>query len=330
MNAQISAATDDRNGSAEPKPATGATGRASQHERAAYGIRIADETTFTTKKICGFRHNFHEHPLMQIESLAKLAESLAPNGQCRFITPGFTQATPFDHKGESPDGRSVSEIFRTIEEPGSWVALYDVQTDPAYREFLHEVMASVNDIVSREEKFYDVRGFAFISAPPSVTPFHIDRENNFWLNIKGRKVMSVWDHTDHSIVKAEDVEDFIVFKSLERVRLKEEMRQRSIDFDFGPGDGVYFPATTPHMTKSDTGWVKPGDGVAISIGIVFYSNVTRRNAYIYAAHRLLRRLGIEPREPGTSKVGDAFKFRLGQLLVAILKRVRHYTPPPGF
>lgn len=330
MNAQMNAATN-----LQDAPLTAASQASDSAQSAAprgkrYGIEIADEESFTTRKICGFRHNFNEHPLMQIDRLAKLAESLAPNGQCRFITPGFTQATPFDHKGESPDGRTVTEIFRTIEEPGSWVALYDVQTDPEYREFLHQVMASVNDVVSREEQVYDVRGFAFISAPPSVTPFHIDRENNFWLNIKGRKTMSVWDHTDHSIVKAEDVEDFIVFKSLERVRLKEEMRARSIDFDFGPGDGVYFPATTPHMTKSDIHWVKPGDGVAISIGIVFYSDVTRRNAYIYTAHRLLRRLGITPREPGVSKFGDAVKYRLGQLTVTALKHLRNFTPPSGF
>jgi hypothetical protein len=295
-----------------------------------FSIKIADESSFTTKKICAFRHNFNEHSLMQIDRLGKLAESLATSGQCRFITPGITEATPFDHKGQSPDGRSVSEVFRTIEEPGSWVALYNIQTDPAYRGFLQEVMASVDHIVSREEKVFDIRGFIFISAPPSVTPFHIDRENNFWLNIHGRKTMSVWDHTNHSVVSAANVEDFIVYRSLEKVRLNDEIRAQRIDFDCGPGDGVYFPATTPHMTKSDTAWAKPGDGVAVSIGIDFYTDVTRRNAYIYTANRSLRRLGMSPRDPGASKLADAMKHSIGQLSVALRKRFRGYTPPPGF
>lgn len=303
---------------------------ATAHAVGRYKIDITDRASFSTTRLSPFRHDFNAHPLMQLDRLAVLAESLAITGQCRFISPGTAESAPFDHKGVSPDGRSVQEMFATIEQPGSWIALYNVQTDPAYAGFLQEVMASIDHVVSREEKVFDIRGFIFISAPPSVTPFHIDRENNFWLNIRGRKTLSVWDRRDRTVVAAEDVEDFIMYRMLENVKLTDVSRAKRIDFDCGPGDGVYFPATTPHMTRSDTSWTSAGDGVSVSMGIDFYTDVTKRNAYIYSANRLLRRFGVSPRDPGESVVGDQLKYAIGRASVALRKRLRGYVPPPGF
>lgn len=290
-----------------------------------------DESVFSTAKISAIRHNFHEHPLMQPERLAQLARSLMPNGQCRFIAPGTSQSSPFDHKAESPDGLSIEEVFRRIEEPGSWVALYRVDTDPEYARFLHEVLDSVRHLIDRQEgAIFMARGFVFISAPPSVTPFHIDRENNFWLQIRGRKTISVWEPTDRETVSSRHVENFIVNKDLAGVRLQEEARVRSHEFDTGPGDGVYFPSISPHTTRSDRSWCRPGDGVSISIGIVFYTHVTRQHAYTHFVNRILRRLGIEPQAPGTSLRVDRVKHALGRLLILPYRLFRGYSPPPGF
>jgi hypothetical protein len=192
-------------------------------------------------------------------------------------------------------------------------------------------MNSARDIVEKEEQVFDVRGFIFISAPPSVTPFHIDRENNFWLQVRGRKTLNVWDRFDTEVVARGDVEDFIVYRGLENVRLKDNMLTRSVELDAGPGDGMYFPSTTPHMTRSAAGWTRPGDAVAVSIGIVFYTNVTRRDAYIHTVNRVLRRrFGFNPEPPGKSRFIDALKYPLGRLSVEFRRRYRGYNPPPGY
>jgi hypothetical protein len=295
-----------------------------------YRIRIDREAEFTTSKIASFKHNFDQHPLMQLDRLSLLAESLATTQQCRFVTPGITESTPFDHSGASPDGRTVREIFETIHDASSWIALYNVQTDPHYARFLQEVLASVDHVISRQERIFDIRGFIFISAPPSITPFHIDRENNFWLNVRGRKVLSVWDRLDRSVVPAKDVENFIMYRMLEGVKLTEESRAKRLDFDCGPGDGVYFPATTPHMTRSDRSWVTDADGVSISMGIDFYSNVTRHEARIHTGNSLLRKVGLSPQNPGASGLGDALKGLLGRASVSLRRKFRGYSPPPGF
>jgi hypothetical protein len=312
-------------------PATRDTPANSIAGAARYRVWADEGASFSTHKIGKLHHNFHEHPLMQLPQLADLARRLMPSGKCRFITPGATQASEFMHKADSPDGRGIDDVFRRIQEPGAWVALYNVEIDPTYRAFLDEVQEAAKPLIEREQPgIFNVGGFIFISAPPSVTPFHIDRENNFWLQMHGCKTMNVWDHTDREVVPAKDVEEFIIYGSLERVRLKDGFRERSHEFNTTPGDGIYFPSTSPHMTRSEVDWVTAGDGVSISIGTVFYSDVTRHHARVHQFNQVMRRLGITPRAPGESTMADALKAPFGQLLGMARNRWRGVaSPPPG-
>ncbi|HJV95330.1 MAG TPA: cupin domain-containing protein, partial [Albitalea sp.] len=294
-----------------------------------YRVWVDEPGQFTTQHVTALHHTFHQHPLMQLPQLAQLAGRLMASGQCRFMAPGATQASALAsvlHEA-SPDGRGIDEVFSHIERPGTWVALYNVETDPAYRAFLDEVMASVRSLLTgRQPGIFKVSGYVFISAPPSVTPFHIDRENNFWLQLCGRKTINVWDATDREVVAAKDVEDFVIFGSLDGVRLKDSVRSRSHEFQCGPGDGVYFPSTSPHMTQ-----VLPGDGVCVSMGVVFYTQVTRRHARVHQVNHVLRRLGLSPRSPGESLRLDRLKAPFGYLLALARKgrRGRGFVPPPG-
>jgi len=215
-------------------------------------IWVEDEKTFTTRKIGHLKHDFHRHPLLQIDRLQELAKSLLESGQCRFMRPGTTEVSPFQLEQRSPDGRDVDDVFKHIEEPGSWVALYNVESDPVYHKLLWDILGTVDHLIKREESIFEARGFIFISAPPSVTPFHIDRENNFWLQIRGRKKISLWDREDREVVTAKDVDEFIVCRNLNNVRLEDSHRERAIQLDTGPGDGVFFPEhhTSSHDLRS--------------------------------------------------------------------------------
>ena len=286
---------------------------------------------YSTRKVVPIQHNFQDHPAMQLPALAQLAKELIKTKQCRFIQPGSSQASAFNHEDSDPNGRNIDEVFARMEESGSWIALYNVETHPVYRAFLDDVAACFRPLVEPQEPgIFNVGGFIFVSAPPSVTPFHIDRENNFWLQVKGRKVMNVWDPTDRVAVPATVRDDFILYGGLEEVRLKDGVVQRSHEFDVGPGEGAYFPSTSPHMTRTETSWVKPGDGVSISIGVVFYSSVTRRSAYVHAFNRVLRRMGITPREPNESDTLDRLKFPFGRLTIWAMRLFGSYRAKTGF
>lgn len=293
-------------------------------------VKPAGNAEFSTHRISPLTHNFQQHPLMQLPQLAALARRLQPTKQCRYVVPGLKQESRFRHESSSPDGRSVDEVFERIEESGSWIALYDVQTDPEYARFLREVTDTMKARIEAEQPdIFRIAGFIFISAPPSVTPFHIDRENNLWLQIRGHKVMSVWDHHDRQAVSGADVDKFIKWGSLENVRLKDGDRERSHEFNVGPGDGVYFPSTSPHMTRTTTDWVRPGDGVSVSVGVVFYTRHTYRHANIHIANYMLRKVGFDPAMPGHNAFTDTLKFWMGRATTWFARTFRGYKPVPG-
>ena len=144
------------------------------------------------------------------------------------------------------------------------MALYNVQTDPAYAGLLSEAIASVQSLLAREgHEILPMTGFILISSPLTHTPCHIDPENNFWLQVSGRKVMTAFDRRDRELVPVRQDEEFIVHGSLEPVRLLESLRGRGQPFEVGAGDRVYFPSSTPHMTETPL----PPDGSRAEVSI---------------------------------------------------------------
>ncbi|MFV0672937.1 JmjC domain-containing protein [Variovorax sp. tm] len=290
-------------------------------------------------------HNFHEHPLFQVPELVKLGMELSKVDQCRFMDPKRTVSSALWHDGRPPGGRSLEEFFERVEEPGSSVAFYNIEVVPRYQALLMSVVNSMRALVEREQPdIFRVNGFVFFSAPPSVTPFHIDRENNFWLQLHGRKTLNVWDHRDRGIVPADAVEDFIVTQSLKKVRFSEAFMPLGLEVDARPGDAVYFPSTSPHMTRSKVEQGTASERLSISIGVTFYTAATREVARIHQVNRLMRKCGLSPSYPGESPTADAMKSavggfvgagraRLGKARARFISmtsaRTLRHTPPPG-
>lgn len=311
-----------------------------------YRVWTDDPGGFSTLRITPMHHNFHEHPLFQVPELVKLGLELSKLDQCRFMDPKRTISSSLAHDGRPPGGGSIEEFFERMEEPGSSVAFYNIEVIPRYGALLMSVVDSMRSLVEREQPdIFLVNGFVFFSAPPSVTPFHIDRENNFWLQLHGRKTLNVWDHRDRSIVSADAVEDFIVTQSLKKVRFDEAFLPRGLEFNAQPGDAIYFPSTSPHMTRSRVdAAATPESRLSISIGVTFYTAATREVARIHQVNRVMRKCGLSPRYPRESRTADAVKSAVGGLVGAgrarlgaarakfrsmtSSRRFKH-TPPPG-
>lgn len=320
MAAPSSAKVSDRSFSTHAAP-----------DRTSFTVTPVDPASFSMSRISPVRHTFSEHPLMQMDALRELAKALYPTQQCRFVKPGTSIKAAFEHQSADSSGRSIDEVFDRIEERGSWLALYNVETHPAYKQFLDEVTESYRYLVEKElTGVHQVGGFIFISSPPSATPFHIDREHNFWLQVRGRKVMNVFEHRDRELVAGDVVDRFIMYGDLSQVKLADRFADRAIPFDVRAGDGVYFPPTTPHMTRSDESWSVAEDGVSVSIGTVFYTDQSRAAAEVHAANLLLRQLGMNPAQPGDSAFADALKRPLGRGFVWAQKTLRGYKPNPSF
>ena len=291
-----------------------------------FQISVQDTDAFSADSTSTLQHNYHDHPLLQLDAFRELANYLFPLKKCRFVSSDIKQDSSFTHYDHALDGRDIDKVFDEIETPGSWIALYNIETHPTYNRLLGQMLDSVNVRgMLKQGEIFKIAGFLFISAPPSVTPFHIDRENNFWLQLAGEKNITLYDRNDRSVVAARDVENFIIHGGLEDVQLNDDIAPKGTNYAMNAGEGVYFPSTTPHMTMTEEGRTK----VSVSLGVVFYTDLTRKTARVHQCNNVLRRLVKEPRSPGQSAFSDTLKAPIGHMVALLRQRFRNYDPPPG-
>lgn len=256
------------------------------------------------------RHGLADHPLLSLPRLVELSRRL-PAKSVKYNDGNLSVAENLE--AIPANGLSIEETIRRIEEQCSWMVLKNVHDDPPYRELLMDCLEAIKPCSEPlEPGMHDARAFVFISSPGSVTPFHIDPEINFLLQIRGSKSMSVFDPSDRELVPEQDLEQFSLAEDLGLVKYKPELQHRAFVAEMSPGIGVHCPVTAPH-------WVKVGPEVSISFSITFRSHGTgrRRNAYWINAH--LRRLGISPAPVGVSPWRDTLKHGLFRTLAGARK-----------
>jgi len=251
-------------------------------------------------------HEIGKHPLLELESLAVLAESLpaASIEHNRGDLPSVIDPDSVERSALSP-----GEIARTIDSNGCWMVLKNIEQETAYRDMLFELLDPVASVVSsRDGGMTGREGFIFLSAPNSTTPSHIDPEHNFLLQARGSKDMIVGEFADPETRQLELEQTF--GKGGHRNIEWEPVNPRT--FHLEPGDGVYVPPHAPHMVKN-------GPTPSISLSITFQTPGNERAIRVHAFNSRLRRLGLTPAPPGHRPGLDKRKAA-GQ---RTLNRLRH-------
>jgi hypothetical protein len=242
------------------------------------------------------RHTLAGHPLLQLDRLAQLADSL-PDSQVEHNLGDVPEVLP---GGEAPRlDASPGEIARGIESNGCWMVLKRVETDPEYSALLDQALDEVIPLVSdRQGGATKKQAFIFLTAPNATTPLHTDPEQNLLLQIKAKKQIEIghWPSDE-----AERVH-------LERYyggghRNLDEMPGEVERFLLEPGDGVHVPLNLPH-------WVKNFDDVSISFSITFNTEYSEFLNDVYSVNGRLRRLHLPTKAVGSSPSGDRAKAAL--------------------
>jgi Cupin superfamily protein len=245
------------------------------------------------------RHDLSDHPLLTVERVAQLADSL-----------------PLDHfhhkpgameKVDNPDERDTAEtpgeIARGAEANGRWLVVDNIEADPEYRALVHEVLGQVPEhLVAREGGKATQEGQIFLSAAASVVPPHTDSEHNFLLQIQGEK------HVTVGRFPSEDNRQ----RYLERFRgggareIGDELEDVQT-YVLKPGDGIYLAPLYPHA-------VRVGSGFSVSLSTYFETPFIRRSMTVRELNRHLRRLRIRPRPPGEHVATDKAKAKVVESL----------------
>lgn len=250
-------------------------------------------------------HHLSSNTLFSLESLVELSQSL-PNDRVEYNA-GDLPVTQ-DPNRTPQNGLSVLETIERIENCKSWMVLKNVEQNPRYKQLLEECLNEVSPYAELASKgMTHKQGFIFISSPGSVTPFHIDPENNFLLQIRGTKKVWMFGQNDRHVLSEQQIEDF--FAGAHRnLEFKEEFRSRGQSFDLNPGEGLHFPVVAPH-------YVENGPQVSISFSITFQTEDSSDRQSLHRFNRTLRKLGMRPSNVGSNPDSDTRKL-------AILKMMR--------
>ncbi|MEP6859769.1 MAG: cupin-like domain-containing protein [Deltaproteobacteria bacterium] len=262
-----------------------------------------DTAKFEPWKIQALTHSLANHPLLQIDALVELGKRQQQRNLVRTHSADAEAGTSFaDAPSLHPNQQGAETTLADIANARAWMSLLNVQADPIYRAFIDEVLDGVKPVTEVRDPGMCYRaGWIFVSSPNTITPFHMDHEHNFIMQIRGTKRLYTWDPFDRTVVSERAQELFHDKHSRELVTWSEDWRARARVLDLVPGQGGYMPSTTPHMVEN-------GPEPSITISFTYYTDSTRRRELLYRGNAGLRRLGIDPKPVGSSGTRDRAKI----------------------
>ena len=285
-------------------------------------------------------HTLVGHPLCELPRLVRLAQKLSPPGGANSVlyfrgdnainqvdvkaasVSVNAQQTPrqtFVARNLKQPALSVQETVAQIESCNAWMQLRDVGTDPEYKLLLDEVM---NQFAKHAQTLApgicSVRADIFVSSPGATTPFHLDEEHNFLLQLRGSKELAIMNGSDRRVLSEAQIDAFYQGNG-ELAAYAPELERFAEHVQLTPGEGVHIPPCYPH-------WVQNGNAVSVSLGVLWQSDETARHRNLYRVNRWLRGIGLAPRPAGESAVVDQLKmapFALKRRAARVLKSGMH-------
>ena len=242
-------------------------------------------------------HRLSGHELLSLPRLVELSRRLPAS---RIEYNAGNVPVGLDPALTPRNGLSPEETLRRIEECGSWLVLKAVEHDRAYRELLDQCIEEVRAAGGRlAAGLCRPRAFIFVSSPHAVTPYHMDPEENFLLQIRGTKKMSVFEPSDRSVVSEVEFERF--FSGAHRnLVYRDAYQAKARVFGLAPGLALHVPFAAPH-------WVQNGPEVSVSFSITFNTRVSMRATHAYRVNHRLRSWGLAPAPVGASALRDGLK-----------------------
>lgn len=260
-------------------------------------------------------HHLSGHPLLELPHLTSVAQSFAARQPERlYYTIGNVNlSSGWDYGTQRPV--PPKEAIDQIQTANTWLILKRVQILPEYGQLLDQILQDIHAASAKEWKrsTTDRNISVIITSPNQVTPYHMDADCNYLLQIAGAKTVFVFNGADRSVVTAGELERFYTGQ-INAAQYREASQNGAWRFELTPGHGIHIPVTFPH-------WVQNSDNVSISVSINFRF-VDRTVPDIYRLNHYLRRLGLHPKLPGESIISDGAK----KLISKTLRAVRRNRP----
>jgi hypothetical protein len=225
------------------------------------------------------------------------------------------------------DRLTLDETLVNIEHNNSLVILKHTEQDPQYGPVLQQVLARIVQLAGEQMRCDVTVGevLILVSSPHRVTPYHMDGETNFLLQVAGDKKFYVFDHTDRTLVSDLELEKFYSISQV-LANYRPERQADANAYELRAGFGIHVPVNAPH-------WVQNYDNVSVALSVTYELRSVDRLTDLHRINRRLRTLGLRPSPPGASAWRDEMKlaaYRAARRLrkpPAVLRPYPVWTPP---
>ncbi|MBK7857657.1 MAG: hypothetical protein IPJ65_03305 [Archangiaceae bacterium] len=262
------------------------------------------------------RHTLGEHPAFNLKNLRALALRL-PKGDVLHRTGEVPLDANYDALHlEHANGLSVEETFDRLQEVNGHITLQNPERDPWFKLLVDGVMSELS---ARDGGIYWFATYLTIAAPGSITPYHMDRELSFQLQLEGKQELSVWDSADRQVMSELERERLFTDFDGPRPQWRDDLFLTEQRFSLEAGEGLHQPFIAPHL-------IRTGDEPSISWAVTFRTRRTDDRAAVHKVNHWLRRAGVDPTIEGANPTVDLVKGLSMQLYRALRRPQDRVSP----
>jgi hypothetical protein len=236
----------------------------------------------------GYRvsHRLPRHPMFELEALRVLCRRMGPQAVKHRVGIVPVDAHFDTSLGKYRHGLAFEDAVERLEENHAYLAVYNPEKDPEYRPVIEGLVGELGLALKDRERFFNwYSTYIFISAQDSITPYHMDREMNYLLQIRGTKTVRLWDPMDPAVMTPAQ-RDYLFSHAFDaRPTWRAELDALDTRFDLAPGLGVHHPFIAPHL-------VTTGPALSISLAVTFRTprSDTWSNAHFF--NHKMQRFGL--------------------------------------
>ncbi len=249
------------------------------------------------------RHRLVAEPLLGHAALAAAARELPP-AQVERRVHDAADGAGFRHH---VNGGDAAAAIASGGDDAAWIMLRGIEQLPAYRALLHRLLAELAPVIAPATgPVRDVKGFVFVSAPGTHTPFHFDAEYNILFQIAGTKVFATCPPAPPFLDLARREAYHLAGENM--LAWQPDYAAAEDRHHLTPGDALFVPFAAPHR-------VLAGDAPSVSLSVTWQSRASRAEAEALALNPVLRRWGLPAHDPSAARGAPwlrAAASRIGQ------------------
>jgi hypothetical protein len=199
----------------------------------------------------------------------------------------------------TPTTERAGDTTRDVASSGRWLRLTSLTLLPEYAALLPRAAGRFELMVrARGERILAHDLLAFVAAPGSTVPIHMDGDHQLLMQIRGSKTVGIGTYSSARTAQLQIERAYAPNPEGPSVH-PDRCESRVL----APGEALLIAASTFH-------WVQNGDDdVSIALTCIVRTERTVRDAAVHRFNWRARTLGLHPAPPGRNRMVDRTKQR---------------------